>query len=310
MNEILQLIAAVVIIVALYIFMTMVFLKKKIIYKGGSYNVYPSKNTIDLVTGQMPLGASSVVLNTYDATATNYVYIPQPSNSTDGGFAYSFWMNRGNNSSANLKNNIIFMRGIIQYSAVVHNGETKNMILVKSPLLRFGDSETELAIDFNTLNEPHNTWVINSDVIKIMSGNKWGMYTIVFKDNKDEYGVKNGLRIDLFIDNKLISSYKKLGDSIRMNSGNIHILPNTVGMGSGDLWHPPAPTISPKSGYVADVKYYNYAPSVNDIDKIFSKGFKTGSFVTPQNIRSKKMDNDYKLINLYNETKQIVNKQL
>jgi hypothetical protein len=291
--------------------MVLIFLKKKVIYKGGSYNVYPSKNTVDLVTGQMPLGASSVALNTYDGTATNYVYIPQPSNSTDGGFAYSFWMNRGNNSYTNLKNNIIFMRGIMQYSSVNDGGVTKKMLLVKSPLLRFGDSDSEFKLDFNTLNEPHNTWVINSDVIKIMSGNKWGMYSIVFKDNKDDYGVKNGLRIDFFIDNKLISSYKKLGDSVRMNTGDIHILPNTVGMGADpDVWFPPAPTTSPKSGYVADVKYYNYAPNVNDIDKIFAKGFKNGSFVTPQNIRSKNMDQDYKLINLYNETKQIVNKRL
>lgn len=311
-----ELLASTVLIVAIYYVTVKYFITRNDYHTQGSYNVYPNNSRVTLVKGIMPLSTTSLTLNTYDKTNSNYVYIPHPSNSENNGFTYSFWMNRGANTRSKTKDNIIFMRGLNQYNRVKHDNESKNMIVVKCPLLRFGDNDDELVLEYNSMEEINNVWVIKTDVLGIMGGDKWGMYTFVFSDYKDKNEIKRGIKIDFYLDNRLIKSHHKFEDGLKKNVGPIYILPKnekysgsvrSYAGGDTQLWFPPPPNDSLNSGSLSNFTYSNYALGPNDIDELFMSGFDRHSFVTPKNIRQTRMKDSYKILSLYNETKQTIN---
>ena len=318
-----QILTAIILLIVVYILVfKLIFSKSRVIYKTGEFNVYPNNNSVYLFEGIMPMSTNNAEFNTYNQKSPNFIYIPHPSNTHKGGYTYSFWMNTGSNSLSSLDHNIIFMKGINKYYQIKENTTDKEVVLVKAPLLRFkyyDDTKTiGFVMEFNSLNQVHNEWEINPEILNIMASNRWSMYSFVFRDDIDKYKIKIGMRIDFYIDNKLVTSYTKRNDNMKNNNGNIYICPtiDTQNLTSydncednlaGGCFLTPKPTGLIKNGYIADFKYFNYALDINDIDTEFMKGYKQHSYVTPKTIRYGNIMNDYKIMSLYNETHQIKN---
>jgi len=279
------------ILAAITLFSILVFVKTKLFpkpmqYRRKEFEIGENKHRVDIVKGLLPMNTGTLTINTYDPLSASYITMPPPTSSVKGGFAYSFWMNRQGNSNRSLSNKNIIMRGI-------HKGSSN---LVKGPLIRFGEKQDEFVVEFNTQKTPHGEWVVNPNALQVFTGNKWGMYTFVFRDYVNEHSLMKGLRIDLYIDNKLIGSHVEEGNGLRLNEGPLYILPNVE-------------NVHPASGLLADIKYFNYALDANDIDSLFKEGFGRGSYVTPTSKKVSTLNDNYNIVTMYTETRMLDGKK-
>lgn len=300
LQYLLEFLVAMIILVILYYFLFRILFPAAPNYKSTEFNVIPNKSRVDVIRGILPLNSGMLTISTFDPTSPEYVDLPRPSNVTDGkgGFTYSFWMNKNGTTMNGLRNKNIFLRGVnksVSLNNLYGESNTTQDLLVKMPLLRYphnNERDTqgnllegyELVVEFNTLKKPNNTWYITPQVLSILTGDKWAMYSFIFHDNVDQYGMKRGLQIDFYIDNKLIDSHVIRDDGLRYNDGPLYLLPNVGGTNS--------------SGYLADFRYFNYALGPNDIDSLFAEGYNSGNYVTPKQRRINTLNNNASILSL------------
>lgn len=145
-------------------------------------------------------------------------------------------------------------------------------VLVKSPLVRFGsDEETSygnykdyLVIECNTLNDPHKKIVIGGNETQfelLQSNNIWNLISIVFKNTRDYSNFINGFQITIMINDKHVKTEMYQNETLRLNNGPFYVLPNIENTSLGS-----------DSGYIADIRYFNYAITTEEIQKIQKKG--------------------------------------
>ena len=221
-----------------------------------------------LIKGLLPLSNSEIIFNTQNNKSSNYVKIPKSINNEGGSqYTYSFWLNK--KSSTEYANRIILLKGL-----------KNDDIVVKSPLIKFGDNSTELHIEFNTSKKKNNLVKIgdNNNIFGITSGNDWYLVTIVFMDYVDyDTQFEKGVNVLVYLNGSLIDSgHVFKNDSLELNKGPLYILPSISGQTHYNL-----------RGNISDLKYNNYALSQNEIEKIYKEGPNIDQFKTAVELTKK-----------------------
>lgn len=236
--------------------------------------------SIELIKGICPYGNKGVI-NTSLKTKANYVNVPESMNKAGGiEFSYSFWMKLMNSDSAQ----ILFTKGLFQEKstgfldavdsktaeAIEHtkinqdiNGINHEQ-LVKCPLVKM--TPKSLNVSFNTLRKIHNEIEYEYDnIIKSSQHNpRWFLFAVVFKEGAftTDYGLKTkGVIVDLYVNEQHVKSKFIENDSLKLNEGNIHVFPQAI---------------DDADNMFGDLNYHNFALTVNDVEKIWKRGFKEG----------------------------------
>lgn len=236
--------------------------------------------SIELIKGICPYGNKGVI-NTSVKTKSNYVNVPESMNKEGGiEFSYSFWMKLMNSNSGQ----ILFTKGLYQEESTgfldAVDGKTSQPTehtkinnemnginheqLVKCPLVKM--TSNTLNISFNTLRKIHNELEYEYDnIIKSSQNNpRWFLFCVVFREGgfTTDYGLKTkGVIVDLYVNEQHVKSKFIENDSLKLNEGNIHVFPEA--------------TDDPDNMF-GDLNYHNFALNVNDVEKIWKKGFTQG----------------------------------
>ena len=231
-----------------------------------------------LIKGILPMDSnSSIKFNTINNKSPEYIrFFPSINKEFGNQLTYSFWFNKKN---SNYSNKELFYRGTTTH---------------KTPLIMFGENSNELLIKFQTdsNNEIKNNSVrITNKLFNITDHDTWFMVTIIFKDYNDYNNRASGVELSVYLNNALLAVEKIKNETMRINTGEFVILPNA----STDA------KFSNISGELADIRYFNYALTYNDINDLYQKGFNNEVFKTHLQLKSNKnkQQNMHK-INLYN----------
>lgn len=287
----------------------------------------PQKNVVDLVKGAIPLNMNNIVINTQNPLKDYFIALPRSTYYKQGGFGYSFWLNTESTSNESLYGKILLLRGVnkrvyvTDLSMPTESGTRRSQkILVKMPLIRFmtydevvkrginvldeqSNRSPYFVVEYNTTDSPNEKWIVETKIQRILRGNKFFMITFVFHDYINEYNVKNGYRIDMYIDNRLVAS--KIAEDVGLvtNQGPIYILPNQT-VFSDDATDPPVP-VRTYHGFITDVKYFDFAPNIQEIDGVFQNGYSKDNYITPKAQEIQTIQDNYNLISLKNEMTQL-----
>lgn len=321
---ILQFIVALVVMLILYFTVIVRLYPTLQEFKPNRY-ANPVKNIVTLVSGAVPLNTNNIVINTVNPIKDNFIRLPRCTYYLQGGFAYNFWLNTKSTSNTALYGKVLLLRGVnkeVTYRDLIKTSYS-SMYLVKMPLIRFmtkeevhirngrkadgsderpnDDKTPYFVIEYNTNENPNEKWVVNTKIQNITRGDKFFMLTFVFHDYKNEYDRKDGYRIDMYIDNRLVASKVVEYDSLMLNNGPIYVLPNTIS--TADEWRESSKL--PITGFMTDIRYIDFAPNINEIDKLFRDGFSKDNYVTPKSQKIQTMQDNYNLISLKNEMSQL-----
>ena len=192
-------------------------------------------------------------------------------------------------------------------TTVADSTNYKTDVLVKSPLVKLEHGGDVLTVEFNTLDSPdvvqdgaRNTCVeidtnwsfINQYKIGLKNmtdpqfSKQWFMVTIVLQDTlpSDPYPLRNKIRSRIFINGALkLDKYVvgQLGNNasnkpIRMNQGNLYVNPSLTlqdGSTNVSMTHVNNSGFLNKQIMMADLTYYNYALSSEEISGLFASQF-------------------------------------
>lgn len=240
---------------------------------------FSKKLSVELIKGVCPYGNKSII-NTSIKNKTNFVDVPESMNKEGGiEFSYSFWMKLMNSKSAQ----ILFTKGIYQQQSTgfldALDGKTleatehtkinnmtngSNEQLVKCPLVKM--TPKSLKISFNTLRKIHNEIEYEYDnIIKSSQSNpRWFLFSVVFKEGAftTDYGLRTkGIIVDLYVNEQHVKSKFIENDSLKLNEGNIYVFPQGI---------------DDSDNMFGDLNYHNFALTVDDVEKIWKKGFNEG----------------------------------
>jgi hypothetical protein len=208
--------------------------------------------------------------NTYNRFASNYKKLPHSVNILGGSqFTYSVWVKFNNVSAENLGNKVLFLKGDKKqypYSVTVNKQATNaSDYLVKSPIVKFGDSANELIVEFNTTKNLNQRVVIDRvpssdetqrhNVFSLVPG-KWMLMTFIFEDNRTYDNPEDGVIFTFYL-NDILYHTSRVQGALRLNQGDLNILPNSA----------------IQDGFMADLTYFNYALNVNDVRALVAAGF-------------------------------------
>ena len=237
-----------------------------------------------LIKGILPLNNNEIVYNTVNIKSQKYVKLSKSINNQGGSqFSYSFWMNKYSaDEPSNYANRIILLKGL----------KAENVI-VKAPLIKFGNNSDELVIEFNTSKNDKRI-TIDETKFNLTSGNKWFLVTVVFQDfvNPDD-NFEEGIYVSVYLNDSLINSgYTYKDHSLRLNNSPLYILPNVNNSDFNSL-----------SGKLCDMRYHNYALSQMDIKDLYNNSLNEVPFKTAldlkmnTDLKSSQKKLDLKLIN-------------
>ena len=237
-----------------------------------------------LIKGILPLNNNEIVYNTVNIKSQKYVKLPKSINNKGGSqFTYSFWMNKYvSDDSSSYANRNILLKGL----------KAENVI-IKSPLIKFGNNSDKLVIEFNTSKDDKRI-TLDESKFNLTSGNKWFLITVVFQDFVNhEDSFEEGINVSVYLNDSLINSgYTFKHHSLRLNNSPLYILPNVNNSNFNSL-----------SGKICDMRYHNYALSQMDIKDLYNKSLNEEPFKTAidlkmnTDIKSSQKKLDIKLIN-------------
>jgi hypothetical protein len=185
-------------------------------------------------------------------------------------YSYRFWI-IVHDPSPNQASKTILVRGDPKSYPVFHvdpsggNKGSEQVVLVKQPLIRFGDTSNDFVMEFNTTASFTESIDLSSSDKEMLDMSKlftktWVMLTWVLEDNIPKDGefdqFENGISATIYIND---SMYKKstFKGALKMNRGPLNLFPDTQPV-SGTL--------------IGDITYYNYALKGNEIAKEFRNG--------------------------------------
>ena len=236
-----------------------------------------------LIKGIMSMDTkSSVTFYTVNKRSPEYVRF-FPSINKDGGnqYTYTFWFNKKKN---NYKNKTLFYRGNIE-----------GTINKPSPSVGFGNNSDELVIDFQTNKEGeilNKKSKIKNKLFDITDHDTWYMITIIFKDYKDykKRDFDNGVELSVYLNDTLLELEKFKGETLRITDNKFVILPDAANSKST--------TNIP--GEIADIRYFNYALSHQEIVDLYNKNFNNEVFKTYLQLNTNKSKQNLHKINMFN----------
>ena len=201
----------------------------------------------------------------------------------DGGnqYTYTFWFNKKKN---NYKDKTLFYRGNIEGS-----------INKPSPKVGFGKNSDELVIEFQTNKDGevlNKTSTINNKLFDITDHDTWYMITIILKDYKDfkKRNFENGVELSVYLNDALLEVARFEGETLRITNNKFVILPDAGSVSST--------TNIP--GEIADIRYFNYALSHQEIIDLYNKNFNNEVFKTYLQLNTNKSEQNLHKINMFN----------
>jgi len=118
------------------------------------------------------------------------------------------------------------------------------------------------------------------------------MLTVVFKDYKKE-NRETGVEISVYLNNALLALEKREDEILHIYNEKFVILHEA----SSSTVQPNLP------GELADVRYFNYALSYQEIDDLYKKGFNNEVFKTYLQLNSNRSKENMYKISLFNRIK-------
>jgi hypothetical protein len=234
------------------------------------------KVSIPLMKGYVDMASfARKQFNTQNMFAKNFKNVPKSVNIMGGSqFTYSMWIRMNDPSATNVSNKTLFLRGDVKeypYKVVKNGAETaKTERLIKCPSIKFGNTSGDLIVDFNTTTNISETFTVSKEstadeairhnVFSLLPG-KWVLLTFVFEDNKVVQEHESGIEVKFYVNDVLYQSQRFKG-SLRINNGNIHMLPD------GGI----------SGAYLAEFTYHNYALGPLDVRALYNKGFTNKRF--------------------------------
>ena len=235
-----------------------------------------NKQDLFLIKGMLPLNNTEIVFNTTNSNSANYVKMNKSMNNPDGAeMTYSFWLNKKSSTPSDYQDKVLLLKGL---------KNTDN----KCPLIKFGDSSSDVIIEFNTSG---GTETIKIDA-GITGGDKWFLITLVLKDfrNPDD-NFEEGINVLAYLNGSLVNSGTVIkGQTLKTNNSPLYILPKINDTDYNSL-----------SGTMCDLKYFNYALDQVEIKNIYNSNLTQMPFKTAL---------DLKLKNSVNTSKQKYDLQL
>lgn len=186
-------------------------------------------------------------------------------------------------------------------------GKNKRDIKVKCPLVKLERGGKVLTVEFNTMaspdavheqsrntcNDDSRSWnAMNAHKLAIYTDNttessnfneKWFMVTVVLNDTtpNDPLPLRNKVRCRIYINGNLeLDRYVDDGlgmpssvSTLRRNTGNLYVGPQVKVDNTNNTQTFTGGITNSKKLLMADLTYYNYAVSEDEIKSFFSKGF-------------------------------------
>jgi hypothetical protein len=282
----LQVIGGLIIVLILYI-VTLLILNTDALIVMVNNKVKQNEKT-DIVNGK----ASVITLagkkyNTTNSFADNFKKVAKSINDNGGAqFTYQFWMKINDTDDKNYKDLVILLRGdnkkyqkglydLTNNNQIVLADAPESEYLIKCPLIKFGDSYRNMIIEFNTSKDPSTSMQVQLDKNRVnpltrknllsLTPINWHLITFVLEDNfsysvSSENGVKVTLYIDDFPYQTMSASTNPIlkNNYLRQNEGDLYLFPNVK---------------QPKDFMqIANLKYYNYAVTQGDVQRVFESG--------------------------------------
>jgi hypothetical protein len=225
--------------------------------------------------------ATDRVWTTLNPYSSNYAAIVRSFNRQGGAqFTYSFWMSMSNVSRSNVGNKVIFLRGdnrkytftkqVTTTPAGPAAGATQQLsdiIAVKCPLIRFGDTFDSFVVEMNTMHNiderilfsPSSSTesTLRHNALKLGQG-RWVMYTFTFQDSTRINDFEDGIVVRFYV-NDMLYHTKFVKSAMKQNNGNLYLLPKRNGFGLQDA----------KIGHF---KYFNYALGQAQVNDMYNEG--------------------------------------
>jgi hypothetical protein len=265
---------------------------------------------------------NTIFAATNDGTNTNQIFADNGLTTGNTNTLPFVLFLRGSNKVLEYKNQCSSNRNSL--SPETNSQYYKNDVLVKSPLVKLEHGGDVLSVEFNTLDSPdgvkdgaRNTCVeIDTDWsfinqykvgLKNMSDpniqKQWNMISIVLQDTlpEDPYPLRNKIRCRIYINGALkLDKYVvgQLGNSgsskpLRMNQGNLYINPTLkINTTDASMTHTNNSTITNHTIMMADLTYYNYALTPDEISSLFAGQFNKKN-ATTANSSTTVLDNSY-----------------
>jgi len=248
--------------------------------------------------------------NTFDKSADDYLDI-SPSINQQGGaeYSYNFWLFVDKSKLTGNKDHVLVLKG--NKDAVIDTKQSLNCsdnktIMIKNPLIRLNATGDGIAVEYNNIMTIDSYQDINliSDcdtvdqtqwrkknanllgVYDLEFDKKWFMITIVMKEVSapDNILFNNRASSKIYVNGILISNKNvetKYNDKIysatfKNNNAPLYINP------ANDIY-----SAKPDKEIIkmADLKYYNYALTDDEVNKIYNNGFTKAPYIPALNAK-------------------------
>lgn len=289
-----QVLAGLVVVYVVYRMSLWVLKKDKLVVDVRS-DFDPRRETA-IISGYVP--TDLVVdrqFNTLNPRSQSFRSLPRSFNRKGGAqFSYSFWLYMKNTEPTNVANKTILLRGdrsrfayqrtMVDRSTDVDKlagglGATTDShydeVLVKCPLIRFGEDYKSFVVEFNTLDRPDEKVEIKSfdstsddpsmrhNVLKLID-NAWVLLTFTFEDNVSINDFEDGIVMRFYV-NDFLYNTAKVKSALYQNNGNLHLFPTWDSSGAAD-------GRGIRDARIADLKYWNYALGAPSISELYKQG--------------------------------------
>jgi hypothetical protein len=284
---VLQIIGGLIIVGILYI-VTLLILNTDalVLYIDNKVKQNEMISIIDGKSGVLKLSGRQ--FNTVNAYSTNFKKIGKSLNNKGGAqFTYQFWMKIKDTDNANYNNLTVFLRGDKnKYTKGLYDIDTNKIIpnvgsapnptgdyMVKCPLLKFGQSYTNMILELNTNKDPSTRIEIkldgsdqlNKKNLLSLAPLSWYLITIVLEDNFSYSTTsENGIKVSFYINDYEYKISSASTDALLKN--------NFIKQNEGDLYLFPDISQTKDFMQIANFKYYNYALAYADVSSMFLKG--------------------------------------
>jgi hypothetical protein len=281
---VIQITIGLIIVLVLYV-ITLVVLRIDSIVSVSSNKVKQNSSTL-IVDGYAPISwLADRKYNTTNQYARNFKQIARSLNRRGGAqFSYQFWIKIDEGNSEYYKDLIVLMRGQDKKYKIGLYDQTTNALVkelepgyaIACPMIKFTDSYKNMRVHLNTNNDPYTFVDIKMspelsigkrDVLSFAPVN-WLLYTFIFEDSYSHYtSHENGIRMQFWVNDFMYQqetnslNYAPFRENfIKQNDGDLYLFPEL-------RTRPPAEFLK-----LANVKYYNYAVSENEIRETFKAG--------------------------------------
>lgn len=227
--------------------------------------------------------------DTMNPSSRSFRSMPRSFNRMGGAqYTYSMWMQLRDISDDNVAGKVILLRGDKQLYSYTRKKNTvdsalrvssqeietfTNQVLVKGPLIRFGENYKTLVVEFNTMDNPNEKIEIRSfdsvnedtslrrNILKLIP-NAWVLFTFTFYDNSAINEFEDGIAFRFYINDFLYHS-ASVKSTLYQNNAPLHLLP---------VWSETGKKETIRDAMIGNLKYHNYAVGPSEVAEEFARG--------------------------------------